>query len=150
VRIIRTPYRLLPSRPIGKANELPTTNGLYYVATGFHLLYVGKATGFRQRWYKSDKREIKAEYPSARIYYRQRWRWRLSTDEAFEIQRLRPSLNEQRPKPGNFPIANFFACTIDLLHFAGVLGTIVLLLATVRHIGGPIDLPQSLTTFWRN
>ena len=104
---------------------------------GWQLLYVGKATGFRKRWYAADKREIKAEYPSARIYYRERWRWRLSTDEAFEIQRLKPLLNEQRPKPTNFPISNFFAWSIDILHCAGIL---LGLIAIVSRL--PIDRTQ--------
>lgn len=154
MRIIRTPYRLLPSVPMAKSNELPKANGLYYVVDGFRLLYVGKATGFRSRWYKADKREIKSEYPNARIHYRSCPRWRLSTDEAFEIQRLRPLLNEQRPKPTNFPIANFFACAIDILHFAGILlgiGAIANLLLTNRSIRLPtIELLQTQVNQMRN
>jgi hypothetical protein len=145
MRILRNHYRLLRSVPISKANELPKTNGLYYVVDGWQLLYVGKATGFRKRWYTADKREIKAEYPSARIYYREVWRWRLSTDEAFEIQRLRPLLNEQRPKPGNFPISNFFAWSIDILHCAGILLGLIAIVSQLipDRLPRPIDLTRA-------
>lgn len=150
MRILRTPHRLLPSVAIEKTNELPTSNGLYYVVDGRRLLYVGKATGFRRRWYAPDKDRIKAEYPSARIYYRERPRWRLATDEAFEIQRLRPTLNIQRPKPGNFPIANVLAWALDLLHCFGVILGLVAISLQLQNIKRPIEILTTQVNQWQN
>lgn len=145
MRIIRTAHRLLASEKIDQSNMLPKSNGLYYVVDGFQLLYIGKATNFRKRWSHPDKRSIKDEYPNARIYCRPCWRWRLSTDEAFEIQRLNPTLNQQHPKPSNFPIANFFAWSVDLFTFGGVLlGFVAILFVSFRWSVIPLRpfLPQ--------
>jgi hypothetical protein len=83
--------------PLSRRSELPQYSGVYYACYRRRVLYVGKAVNLRHRWGSHHKLD---ELPSD-AYLRWRWvpRYKLASVEAWEINRLKPPLNEVCPHP---------------------------------------------------
>ena len=91
----------LPSVELADRASLPNIPAIYY-ATDWagQILYVGKSTNLYLRWNSRQygahhKLNELSQYRGVKLHYRQRPLWRLDHDEAVEIERLDPPLNDR-------------------------------------------------------
>lgn len=91
----------LPSVELADRASLPNIPAIYYATdrTG-QILYVGKATNLYLRWNSRrfgahHKLNELSQYHGVKLHYRQRPLWRLDHDEAVEIERFDPPLNDR-------------------------------------------------------
>jgi len=91
----------LPSVELADRGSLPNIPAIYYATdrTG-QILYVGKATNLYLRWNSKrygahHKLHELSQYHGVKLHYRQRPLWRLDHDEAVEIERFDPLLNDR-------------------------------------------------------
>ena len=91
----------LPSVELADRASLPNIPAIYYATdrTG-QILYVGKATNLYLRWNSRrfgahHKLNELSQYHGVKLHYRQRPLWRLDHDEAVEIKRFDPPLNDR-------------------------------------------------------
>ena len=91
----------LPSVELADRASLPNIPAIYY-ATDWagQILYVGKSTNLYLRW---NSRQYGAhhnlhelsQYHGVKLHYNKRPLWRLDHDEAVEIERFDPPLNDR-------------------------------------------------------
>ena len=91
----------LPSVELADRASLPNISAIYY-ATDWagQVLYVGKSTNLYLRWNSRrygahHKLNELSQYHGVKLHYNKRPSWRLDHDEAVEIERFDPPLNDR-------------------------------------------------------
>ena len=97
-----------------KRHLLPQSPGIYYLRKWRTFCwteeYIGKSTNVNQRWNCEGSRQHQHLYhwrlhqQSMRLTVRPCWRCNLDYREAIAIQRLKPRLNKQQPRPQWSPL----------------------------------------------
>jgi len=89
----------LPSVPLADKNLLPDSSGLYFVASGADVLYVGKAqNSFKVRWSSHHRLQQLLKVDNTKIFYKELLcsKKELKVLEDAAILRFKPTLNESR------------------------------------------------------
>ena len=95
----------LPQESIANLDRLPSRPGIYYaIDDAGDVRYIGMATDLYQRWngegrYRHHKRTILELMGGVTLKYRLVPEYRLRYEEAIEIRKFDPDLNEQHPDP---------------------------------------------------
>lgn len=96
--------RCLPSVPLLDKNQLPREAGVYYAVRGWDVLYVGLSKNLYHRWNSyqfGPHHQLEALLTIDRsvgdvdIHYQILPDWLIGFEEALQIQRLAPRLNER-------------------------------------------------------
>jgi hypothetical protein len=129
---------LLPSLPIHKLNQLPTSAGIYYITAFWLVFYVGKASNLRRRWSGRNHQrynQFKILSPFARLHYKTMPKHKISAYEKAEIDRLKLPWNQSKV-PDFYGLLGFFVVVwfrvIYYLVFTALVVRIVFLLIAQR------------------
>ena len=140
----------LPSVELTDRASLPNIPAIYYATdrTG-QILYVGKAKNLYLRWNSRrfgahHKLNELSQYHGVKLHYRQRPLWRLDHDEAIEIERFDPLLNDRAESKV------WWISAIDLTTDSLKIGCAIVLTAFVA--GQSLNIPalSKLATAARN
>jgi len=129
----------LPSVELADRASLPNIPAIYYATdrTG-QILYVGKATNLYLRWNSRrfgahHKLNELSQYDGVKLHYWQRPLWRLDHDEAVEIERFDPPLNDRAESKV------WWIGAIDLTTDSLKVGCAIVLMAFI--VGQTVKLP---------
>lgn len=94
---------LLPSASLHDRDSLPNRPGIYYAIAAGKIFYIGRAKNLRSRWrddhHKLAKLQAIDRQSRVTLAYWVRPLWRLNHDEAVEILRFKPLLNDRNESP---------------------------------------------------
>jgi len=130
---------ILPSVDLADRASLPNIPAIYY-ATDWagQILYVGKSTNLYLRWNSRQygahhKLHELSQYHGVKLHYNKRPLWRLDHDEAVEIERFDPPLNDRAESKV------WWISAIDLTTDSLKIGGAIVLTAFV--VGQAVKLP---------
>ena len=139
----------LKSVSLENLKNIPSISAVYYAVSNRQILYVGKSSNLYLRW-NSRKygvhhklRDLR-QHENVRVYWNPRPLWRLDHDEAVEIKRFDPPLNDRDESKV------WWISAIDLTTDSLKIGGAIVLTAFV--VGQSLSIPalSKLATTARN